>query len=149
MGSCRCPVVRRQRGISNWLFIVFLDILWRQVCVSTDNDKTIFNLFFTITKPENIQKQGKSLKEKLFQAHAGSVRERFVIQCLYSYWQRLRTNQITHNAPNILIFRSGQNFYKRQYIDIIRYIMGAPLHRMSPCRDSNHIQNMTTTTWHT
>jgi len=73
-----------------------LDILWRQVCVnkSTDNDKTIFNLFFTITKSKSIQKQGQSLKEKLFQARVGSVRERFVIQCVCTLidngWEPIR-----------------------------------------------------------
>jgi len=47
--------------------------------VATDNGKPLAISCLQQQSQKIILKQGKSLKEKLFQGRAGSVRERFVI----------------------------------------------------------------------
>ena len=49
-----------------------------------EHSENQIKLIFYNNNVKNIQKQRKSLKEKLFQERAGSVHERFVIQCLYT-----------------------------------------------------------------
>jgi len=91
---------KRNHERSEWFHCQVLDILWRQVCVNKSiytQLKTIWNLFFTITKSKKKSKnkgKWKRLKEKLFQARAGSVRERLVIRCVCTLidngWEPIR-----------------------------------------------------------